>query len=1194
MSKFKELLKEIGQRSAAVLVVLMAPAMMLLAQEMNKKFSMTTQMFLNEVKEQAEQPRSAPRRAPRRQTSENTQMLKQRRLIASPDTIGGVAYISCFIHLKDVNDLSDVRSLGVEVEETFEGLDFITANVPVEQLEQLADIDNVTKIKVAQQMRMLTDVARQKTNTDDVLTQSTDAITAGLNTKYDGSGVVLGIIDTGIDFQHIAFKDKNGNSRIKRAYVSDGSSTVQEYTTITASEPTTDDNMEDHGTHTATTAGGSSVITTSTSVTVTDDHAGATFGGMAPGADLYLAGINGLEDTHIYAAIKKMVTYADSQNKPLVVSNSWGSGMGPRDGTGELADLVAQYFGDGHPNHVILFASSNDAGHRTGNEGGGFFVKKSSATSGSPLGTIIRTDSYGGEYYTGLLAVAWATKKLYCRLHVLNNSTGSVLKSWTVTSTKSNFTGMYSYYSSNPSITLDQDNGKYSLTVYASNTMQAYGDYTLAIEVYPTSSADVNMWAGDWTYFTNHLTTSGRTWIAGTDDMCVSDEATIPNAIAVGAYVSKNKVKNYQNSTTTYYSGSVGDIAYFSSYATAKQSPTGEAYPWITAPGSQVVAGVNAYHTASDSYSYFHSSNKAALVVNNSTNPYGSMEGTSMATPVAAGIVALWLQAAKSVNMDLTVNDVKNIMRQTAINDNYTTTGANASHFGNGKIDALAGIRYILAAGEQPVLMASTTNISFANKYTPGLSKTATFNVIGSYLRGDVTVTVNDESGTFSVDTPTIPMASAEKGATITVTWTPTGVGETSATLTLSSNEAEDVVITLSAIAVEDTAPETLLYESLSGYEGSDGSTAMTPTSQYLDYSGWETLTKVFPGNSSNAYANGGSLKLGTSTAKGLMKTGSIPLVGSGTLTFYLKKNNMDTGKLKVTVTGAETDVQSFEPQSKWTLCTVNLSNATGDVVITLETSSKRAYLDEITLVSGGTIPDVVFNNNGAGNAESIAAYAGKKVNATLAGRTLYKDGTWNTLCLPFSVTIADSPLADADVRALSSASHDGESLTLNFTEEGDVKTLAAGTPYIIRWAAGSDIVEPVFEQVVIDDSKNDFVSSDGKVRFMGTYDLITFNAENQSVRFMGGANTLNHPLSGARIGAFRSYFLLSDDASAKQIVLNFDGTSDPDAIVSPLGETEEGAVIYNLSGQQIVNGRWSTGKLPRGIYIHNGRKVVK
>ena len=267
--------------------------------------------------------------------------LKNRRLIASPDTVGGVAYISCFIHLKNPADLSEVRSLGVEVEETFNGLDFVTARVPVNQLEPLAGVDNVTRIKVAQCMRPMTDAARKKTNVDDLLTQSPDAIAKGIPSKYDGSGVVLGIIDTGIDFQHIAFKDKDGNSRIKRAYVYNGSSAT-EYTESTISNATYDDNSEDHGTHTASTAGGSSVIVNGSTVTVTDDHANATYGGMAPGADLYLAGINGLSDTYLTNALNRMVTYADGQKKPLVVSNSWGSGWGPRDGTGDTSATAIQ------------------------------------------------------------------------------------------------------------------------------------------------------------------------------------------------------------------------------------------------------------------------------------------------------------------------------------------------------------------------------------------------------------------------------------------------------------------------------------------------------------------------------------------------------------------------------------------------------------------------------------------------------------------------------------------------------------------------------------------------------------------------------------------------------------------------------------------------------------------------------------
>ena len=724
-----------------------------------EKMSVSTQMFLDQIEKKAdfqEEFNQSKQAGPRHLIAEGSEVTLP---FSKPDTINGKVYMSAFVRISSDEVISQLEALGVEIQSQFEG-GLMTALIPIENIEEVASLVGVTRINAATPMSILTHKAREATNVDDVLTQSNDAIAAGLKQKYDGSGVILGIIDTGIDFQHIAFKDKSGNTRIKRAYVYDGSS-AQEYSSITSSSPTTDDKSEDHGTHTSSTAGGSSVIISGSNVTVTDDHASATYGGMAPGADLYLAGINGLSDTYLTNAVNNMCTYANQQGKPLVVSNSWGSQLGPHDGTGDVADVYNSLFGDSHPNRIALFASSNDAGKGLTGDGGGYHIS-GTATSNNPLGSILRchyySDTDDGYYYTGIIANGWSragTTTIKCKVYVLNKTTGAILTSVEVTPTTNgaSVSGLSSYYSGSLYAYKDylEADGKTQIMLYTSglttrSASNYVSNYTLAVEFYPqTGSATIDVWGGQRCYFTNFVSTADHTWTNGDDDMCVSDEATIPNIISIGAYVTDNQTTNYAGNVYNFPEYTVGDIAYFSSYATANESPTGLRYPWITAPGARLVSAINHYHTASvDNYSYYGNYFNSDLVVNSSSNPYAAMEGTSMATPTAAGIVALWLQASLDENAqhkNLTVNDVKQIMMETAINDAYTTTGANASHFGNGKINALAGIQYILGQ-DSPTLSVDPTEVNIEDG--TGDARSANVTVTSENLTDALTTTASN------------------------------------------------------------------------------------------------------------------------------------------------------------------------------------------------------------------------------------------------------------------------------------------------------------------------------------------------------------------------------------------------------------------------------------------------------------------
>ena len=235
--------------------------------------------------------------------------------------------------------------------------------------------------------------------------------------------------------------------------------------------------------------------------------------------------------------------------------------------------------------------------------------------------------------------------------------------------------------------------------------------------------------------------------------------------------------------------------------------------------------------------------------------------------------------------------------------------------------------------------------------------------------------------------------------------------------------------------------------------------------------------------------------------------------------------------------------------------------------------------------------------NDNASNVSILETWNGQKQAVTLAGRTLYKDGTWNTLCLPFSIRSDEAVLENSTVKTLTSSSYDPSTgtLTLNFSDY-NVSSIIAGWPYIVRWEGsymGEDIKNPVFHDVTLSTPGNGDRNTDCVI-FKGITSPMEIEGENKSILFLGADNTLYYPNDEMTIGAFRAYFELKNGLNGDNLenninafVLDFGDKSDS---VEELQRStiHPSDVWYTLDGREL-----SCKPTAKGIYINNGKKVI-
>lgn len=248
-------------------------------------------------------------------------------------------------------------------------------------------------------------------------------------------------------------------------------------------------------------------------------------------------------------------------------------------------------------------------------------------------------------------------------------------------------------------------------------------------------------------------------------------------------------------------------------------------------------------------------------------------------------------------------------------------------------------------------------------------------------------------------------------------------------------------------------------------------------------------------------------------------------------------------------------------------------------------------------------------------NETRLKIYDSQVCNVTLSGRTLYKDDSWNTLCLPFNLTEDqieedDCPLNDATIMSLDYATSKFENgtLTMNFTKATEISNKM---PYIVKWAQGSDEENPVFNGVKVEFNETAISHEDADVVFMDVYNTPkVIEGEDNTILYLGAGNTLYYPSAAMTINAFRGYFQLQNGLTAgettseepgnpettsnsiKAFVLNF---GDEEMGIREISTPSNSSNSSNLSNSYFtLDGRRLNGQPTQsGIFIHGGKKVI-
>jgi subtilisin family serine protease len=492
--------------------------------------------------------------------------------------------------------------------------------------------------------------------------------------SYNGDSIVVGMIDSGIDFNHPDFKDSQGNTRILYIWDQEDNNgpgpapwnygTVWDSAQINANLCTHDDLQHyGHGTHVTGIAAGNGLSTNA-----------ANYAGAAPKSKIIMVALDfsGFNSpTAVADAAAFIYAKAQALGLPCVINASVGDYYGSHDGK-DLQALMIDSLLD-TPSRVFVTASGN---------AGNLPIHLSYSLSADTNITFFNTT---GSIYLQV----WADTNNFNGAQMAVGCTRNT--NWTDVD-RIGFTNIQQNMNLLTTDTLFNSSGQRIAFVQRISTIQAatysmefliFADSTSGYEysLQLTGSGNFHLWSFDisGTTLPSQAQYPAIVYYKNTDTIstiCSSFQCS-DRVITVGNFVNRRGWTNVNNVPYNDNTVIAGSIMYNSSVGPTRD---GRNKPDITAPGANDIScavismlpaiisgapdavGIGGYHVVGG--------------------------GTSASAPVVAGSVALWLESYPTGDWQT----AKNAVIYCAIQDGYTGSNLPDNTWGYGKVDAYSMI----------------------------------------------------------------------------------------------------------------------------------------------------------------------------------------------------------------------------------------------------------------------------------------------------------------------------------------------------------------------------------------------------------------------------------------------------------------------------------------------------------------------